>query len=398
MEVVGPPEPSPPGPAVDPRPDGPVGDPRPGGPASAPGPDGPASTPGPDGPASAPGPGGAASGGFDRELMLWSLLLIWGLAAALLLGILVLTNQPAGRATALRALVALALVVLGLLAVDRRHLPPWTPDVCAYLLYGIVGLLLVVYDDPESPLALLFLWLSVHSSYFLSWRRVVPQVAFVAVTYALTLGVVTDGFPAERWLLTVLTVILTCCLVALLRLRVHRLLTGMAATARSDPLTGLLNRRAYEEVLERELARSARSGRTVALVVGDLDHFKRINDAYGHQRGDEVLRRVASVLASSERRADVAVRLGGEEFALVLPDTPLEGAYLVAERVRLGLRIAFAGDSARATMSLGVACAPDHGTTPAELFAAADAALLRAKDEGRDRTVVYASRSAAAPS
>lgn len=329
----------------------------------------------------------------DWDVMVASLLFIWAAAAVIFLGVLAFTDGPNVALPVLESVAAVVVVVLGILVLDRKRLPRWAPDACAYLLYSVVGLVLMVYGDPTSPAALAYLWLAVHSFYFLPWRRAAPQVAYVAVNYAVSLWAISGPFPVARWLLTVSTVGAISAMVALLRLRVMRTLADLTELTRTDPLTGLLNRRAYDEALDYELARCERTGESLSLVVADLDHFKDINDRYGHQRGDKVLQCVAGVLVRSERRIDLAVRLGGEEFALVLPDTGTPGAHLVAERMRLTLHSAFGLDPAAVTMSLGVATAPDHGETAEELFRAADAALMRAKEEGRDRTVVYGSGS-----
>jgi diguanylate cyclase (GGDEF)-like protein len=155
--------------------------------------------------------------------------------------------------------------------------------------------------------------------------------------------------------------------------------------ARTDELTGLVNRRALTEAMSQATVAAA------ALLIVDLDHFKRVNDSLGHMAGDAVLRHLASVLRSALRERDLAARIGGEEFALWLPDTPLGPALEVAERVRSAVEGTPARWSSRAipvTCSVGVAAWPE--TTPARdnLFAAADAALYQAKQRGRNRVVV----------
>jgi diguanylate cyclase (GGDEF)-like protein len=125
------------------------------------------------------------------------------------------------------------------------------------------------------------------------------------------------------------------------------------------------------------------------LIVGDLDHFKSVNDRFGHPAGDEVLRRVAAQLQNVSRRSDVALRLGGEEFALLVPETDCRGAVALANRVGDAVRQEFIGEPVGVTMSFGVACYPEDGEKPDALFEAADTALMAAKAHGRDRAVVY---------
>ena len=159
-----------------------------------------------------------------------------------------------------------------------------------------------------------------------------------------------------------------------------------------DSLTGCFNRRYLDETLERELWRSRRESYPLALVILDLDHFKEINDTYGHLAGDEVLRTVAKTLQDDTRHEDVLCRYGGEEFVVLMPHMPLSVAADRAEhwRQRIAeLRISFGGAELRVTASLGVAGYPDHGRTPDELTQFADLALYMAKNEGRNRVMVY---------
>lgn len=161
-----------------------------------------------------------------------------------------------------------------------------------------------------------------------------------------------------------------------------------------DGLTGIANRRTFDETLAREWLDHRRRGAPLALVLGDVDHFKAYNDACGHPAGDDVLRQVAAVLSGSGRRAtDLAARYGGEEFALLMRDTTASGALAMAREVLDALRtieIPHPRSSAAAhvTLSLGVATrVPADGLEPGDLLRAADAALYRAKAEGRDRAV-----------
>jgi diguanylate cyclase (GGDEF)-like protein/PAS domain S-box-containing protein len=159
-----------------------------------------------------------------------------------------------------------------------------------------------------------------------------------------------------------------------------------------DPLTGLFNRRFLEETLEREIRRAVRSEQTLGLLMLDLDHFKKFNDTYGHEAGDTVLRETASFLAKSVRAEDIVCRFGGEEFVVILPLANLQATAARAERIRCKLReltVLHQGQSlGMVTASVGLAALPDHGTSRGSLLAAADAALYRAKREGRDRVVV----------
>ncbi|HEY7623248.1 MAG TPA: diguanylate cyclase [Solirubrobacteraceae bacterium] len=160
----------------------------------------------------------------------------------------------------------------------------------------------------------------------------------------------------------------------------------------TDELTGLFNRRRFQEAMATEVERSKRFGQPVGLVLLDLDDFKTVNDTYGHQQGDLVLREVARVLRETSREIDEPARYGGEELAVVLPGTDLEGAYNLAERVRAGIEglslpLLDGDGSLRVTASFGVATLPGSADDMRGLVAAADEALYRAKRAGKNRTV-----------
>ncbi|GIV98099.1 MAG: hypothetical protein KatS3mg057_2756 [Herpetosiphonaceae bacterium] len=163
-------------------------------------------------------------------------------------------------------------------------------------------------------------------------------------------------------------------------------------TALHDPLTGLYNRRYVDESLERELARASRSGRALTVMMLDLDHFKELNDSLGHPAGDMLLREVGLILQRSTRRGDIACRYGGDEFLLLLPETPLEDALRRADDLRRRIDELARNRQPSAlqpvTVSIGVAIFPDHALTAGGLIAAADAALYGAKVAGRDRVMI----------
>ena len=162
--------------------------------------------------------------------------------------------------------------------------------------------------------------------------------------------------------------------------------------ANRDSLTGLYNRRYFDSTLERELARCKREGLPLCLILIDIDHFKEINDTYGHPAGDEVLKYLAAVLGEQAREGDVACRYGGEEFLLLLPGMPLITARERAEqwcRAFAQTTIAFGELRIRGTVSIGIATYPAHGKSPQELLQRADLALYQAKAAGRNRVAVF---------
>ncbi len=156
----------------------------------------------------------------------------------------------------------------------------------------------------------------------------------------------------------------------------------MQFLAEHDPLTRLYNRRAFTERLERESSRAVRYGHPLALVLCDLNGFKALNDAHGHAAGDAALEQIGAVLRGGLRRADAAYRIGGDEFALLLPETSADDAAAVAGRVSSAMSAAFTGNMAGLGASFGVAVCPIDGVNPQELFRAADAAMYAAKRPG----------------
>jgi len=175
--------------------------------------------------------------------------------------------------------------------------------------------------------------------------------------------------------------------IALENVRMHRLVARQAST---DGLTELANRREFEESLANEISRAERFGGSLALILADLDNFKQVNDRFGHQAGDEVLKAFADILRETVRDIDVAARYGGEEFAVLLPQTDVDGAERLAERLRGAVETSplaeAQGRPVVVTSSFGVAAFPEAGT-PASLFGAADEALYRAKRAGKNCVV-----------
>jgi diguanylate cyclase (GGDEF)-like protein len=162
----------------------------------------------------------------------------------------------------------------------------------------------------------------------------------------------------------------------------------MQQRALTDPLTGLYNRHFLEESFKRELIIAERAGHPVSVIMGDLDHFKTVNDRDGHLAGDEVLRVFGALLTNNARASDISCRYGGEEFLLVLPGLTQEGAAARAEHLRRAMSatpVDYGGSQITVTVSFGVATYPTHGRTPLELIAAADSALYSAKAQGRNR-------------
>ncbi len=179
-----------------------------------------------------------------------------------------------------------------------------------------------------------------------------------------------------------------------------RLFEKTERLATTDGLTGLTNHRTFQVRLDEQLAQAGRYGKRLSLLLCDIDHFKSVNDTYGHPVGDVVLKAVARTLAKEARTTDVVARYGGEEFAVIMPETDAEGALVIAERIRerVGkLAIETEQGPIRVTMSLGVATFPEDGDRKAALVERADGCLYQAKRSGRNRTVAARSAQRAPP-
>lgn len=169
-----------------------------------------------------------------------------------------------------------------------------------------------------------------------------------------------------------------------------RLYSEVAALARLDPLTGIYNRRALVEALTNELVRCRRYGLSLAVLMVDLDNFKNVNDVCGHMTGDAVLKKIAVCIASGVRNVDVVGRYGGDEIAILLPETGAAEAFHVAERIRRTVREITKDQTCQVTTSIGIATYPQHGEEATVLLAAADQAMYYAKRQGGDRVLTYA--------
>jgi diguanylate cyclase (GGDEF)-like protein len=160
--------------------------------------------------------------------------------------------------------------------------------------------------------------------------------------------------------------------------------------ATTDGLTGLFNHRTFQSRYDEAIATARRYGRKVSFILTDIDHFKSVNDTYGHPVGDLVLKGVAKILKDKARDTDVVARYGGEEFAIVMPETDLKGAQVIAERIREAVMAeVFQTDQGplKVTLSLGICTCPDFGQQKQQLIDLADQCLYFAKRHGRNRSV-----------
>ncbi|MDQ5807862.1 MAG: diguanylate cyclase [Actinomycetota bacterium] len=327
----------------------------------------------------------------DRVVRWRSLAVLFFVGGALADLSLLLPTHAAASLPALAVIATTAVVSGAGMFLFAARLPDALMTISLAFGTLLVSAGVAVTGDTTAVYALFYVWVGFEAFFFLPRRHAVAHVAFVAAAYAVALAVAGGSAPdaAARWLMTLGTVVTVGVLAGALHDRAERLIDRLADAARTDALTGLLNRRGFEERIATELERAKRTGRPVAVIVGDLDHFKSVNDRFGHRVGDRTLQRFAEVARSVKRRIDDLARIGGEEFALVLPDSDEHGGFLVAERLRRAVRDdGLAGDTA-VTVSFGVASCPRHAATSEQLLHCADQALYLAKQLGRDRSVIF---------
>jgi diguanylate cyclase (GGDEF)-like protein len=290
---------------------------------------------------------------------------------------------PGGPAVpVLPGVAALAVVVP--LALFGPRLPAWA---LAWL--GPVGAALIAYAVATTPPGegegvLLYIWPVLWVSYFFGRPGTVAIVVWVGIVQGAAL--MHAGGLFDVWFDVVVSVAIVAVVVRVLSERNDRLVARLAAEARIDKLTGVHNRRGFEERAAIEVERARRERYSVGLATFDIDYFKRVNDEWGHDAGDRVLAALGAVFREQSRSLDVVARIGGEEFVALLPCVDAGATLVYAERIRSAF--ARAAHLPNVTVSAGVvaAVAPDSVD---ELLQAADSALYAAKRGGRDRAAVH---------
>ena len=304
-------------------------------------------------------------------------------AGALTLCLVTFTPDPDASDHGGLRLAALACSLLAALLVAWRSAPgPVLHAVppAGALMVAVVAAL----AEPVGLTPAFFLWPMLVAAYFLPPREVAVNAALAMALCAVTLALfVEPGLRIATFIGVAAIVGVASAVVVALRAEVLQLVERLRAQATLDALTGAANRWEFERRLLEELERADRTGANCALLVFDIDHFKRINDSFGHAAGDDALRAIAREARAAKRRTDFFARIGGEEFALILPDTDLDGATVLAEGLRGAL--ARAALTHPVTLSIGVADRATSGVAGSDLLAAADSALYAAKRQGRDR-------------
>lgn len=330
--------------------------------------------------------------------------LLVGSTCALMLATWLAALRPGGVVEYPTSIVVMLVALLAfspVLYLRGADAPGWTIHViCVTCTMAITyGLLSVTSLAPQ--IAGLYVLVVLLASYYLSRRAGLMHVVLCTLCFGGALAVMTEpaAFPSpmsiESWLPIAGTIAITGGFLTSVRRQREGLVEQQRAlqdklerTARTDALTGLLNRVGFERRAAAHVAHAA--GASCALIVGDLDELKRINEAHGRTAGDRVLRGAADVVTRGSRRLDITGRTGGEEFAILAPAAEVSDAVALAERLRRDIMLAFGDDAYAVTMSFGIAMYPRDGETLDELLVAADRALSSAKRGGRNRTMLAA--------
>ena len=310
-----------------------------------------------------------------------SLAYVWGLGASCLAATIVLRHPETANEAGLGAIVVIAYPAAALMFIYAANLPRAALEAITYVGQGLIFALSLFWGAPDPPFLWFHLWLVVHAFHFLAPARALLQVVCAAVLLVAATIATQSSFPAASAVVGVGSIVTIGMLVGALRLRVDELLGALERSASTDPLTGLANRRAFEEVYARERARRARSGRAGALMMLDCDGFKRVNDRHGHAAGDRALQRVAETVSANIRTVDTLARLGGDEFSILLSDLEPGADAVIGERIRRAV-----AELDAITLSIGIVeLPPDMELDLTTAIASADRAMYRSKQLGGDR-------------
>ena len=301
--------------------------------------------------------------------------LLFGVGSAISAVSIVAPHQPQLETEGLAFVVAGAALVTAILLVFNERLPGWTVHLWTAGGTAVVSFGLLFNGERHGGAAggdeMYYLWVTLYAAYYLSRWATAAHLCVMGAAYTATLIAIDPGpIGPSRWLTTMGLATGSAVVVRLLSERVERLVAELRHAAATDPLTGLMNRRAFAERCRHELARARRSGEAFATLLIDVDHFKQINDRHGHAAGDEALVDLAVTLERGLREIDTVARIGGDEFAILLPATGHAGATATADRLR---------GAAGIPISIGIAVYGIDGHTTDELARAADFTLYEAK-------------------
>ena len=326
----------------------------------------------------------------DPGVMARSLAYIFGAGASI--SLLALAIPDSGVADPHRVVLqaVCGYAICALLGAAGPRLPRWSFQVFLAAATLLIEWNIYASGDSTSPYAALYFWVSIYAFYFLSRREAVLQTLFILVAYATLLVQTPDAGNGSvlRWAITMSALVFGGALIGTLQDRI----TTLARAMRTDPDTGMLNRTGLRESLDAEIDRARRSKRPLAVVIVRIDGHRPLSAGAGERNA--VVELVARSVLRVKRGMDHAARLGEREVALLAPECEPNEAFLVAERIRAAASRELEGLPASITVSLGVACYPEHGATAESVLHAASQGVAAAQQLGRDRTVIYSSEIA----
>jgi diguanylate cyclase (GGDEF)-like protein len=345
-------------------------------------------------PAGVVDPDGAPTGAYDRVVRIVSWVFILATST-----IVAITGQWPDTQPAIFALLAIAGLFV-LLVHDL--LPPSSLGSAKFIVEGSVAitfatLLVLLTDGQDSPFFFTFPLIVGGAALVVSPRVTFALAAVASLAYVFAIASPVSTPPLVPVVIAKVGINLTALVLlayvaTVIAVEQRRSRDAAIRLSTIDPLTGLFNRTFFFAAVDREIARSARSNRGFCVLMMDLDELKTINDRHGHYIGDRVLGGVGEVIRSGVRKIDTAARYGGDEFVVLLPETDPTGAYVLAEKVRIGvteLDIAVPGSVLEASISVGVVSYPDDGRTSDELLISADQAMYASKRGGRNRVMGF---------
>jgi diguanylate cyclase (GGDEF)-like protein len=330
----------------------------------------------------------------------------WLLLILVMLYQIVAVPDPESSTALQMAMMFFAAFVLGFHYVNfQRRETHWKLALETWVMIVFITWVLVYTGKLDSPLLNLYLLVVITTALTLGKLATLLQMLLIAACYV-WLGI--DGRVYAMGLSSFATTLaahiaplfLVAYVTTMLSTDIRRALTQLKLLSETDELTGVLNKRAIDIISERILRQSARYSRPFSVVMIDSDSLKHVNDAHGHEAGDRLLKLTVHCVQNQLREADMVGRYGGDEFLVLLPETPCASAAGVAARICKGIRstpLSIGGQSVSVTASIGVACYPDHGDDFETVMKKADQAMYASKQGGKNRVTLYSGEPAAEP-